>query len=214
MITTAKSQALVPIQDIGFWTGAGLKYSLKKWEFGLKSQLRTNNNALSLDECMAETGVNYEISKNFSIASDFRYSYTKGGNQEFRNDLRYNLDFNYKQPFAKDFSFNLRLRYQHRFTNMFTFTPEYESDFKYRFRGRFKWNKKTHKFYSSTELFRSFTPYTKAEFDALRIVIGDKLNFNNNIIDLSLAYQRNTDNEIPFNFYFLRVIYTLNIERD
>ena len=210
-----RAQTLAPTQDIGAWIGLDVAYGINKWTFSVENQARTHRNAIELEEYLAEIGVFHDLTESVKIGGNLRYSYARNSTLDFRHNIRYNVDVLYKKKLHKKLSWNSRLRFQHRYTDLFNFNPEYEIDSKLRFKTGVKWNpNKKNTLYFTSEIFRSYTPYTKGVFDVFRFKIGDELRLNTNELDLAIAYQIDTGNELAYHFLFVKIAYSFRFKND
>jgi hypothetical protein len=202
-------------QDFGIWLGLQLKKELpEKFELSLEQQLRTCLNTTRIDAYWADLGVNYTINKNFRLQGNVRYIHDVQKTKKTENSLRYNFDLEFRTKIKKKYQLLYRFRYQQKFIDLLqrqrTTISEKESAVRNKVKFVFKY-KKAHRFYFSTELFIQSEVFREAYLDKLRFSLGDKIKTKVGKFNVALGYEVNLQPNDPFSFFFLKVIYSINL---
>jgi len=202
-------------QDFGIWLGLLVKKELpEKFELSLEQQLRTCLNTTRLDDYWAEFGVNYTINKNFRLYGNLRYIHDVKKTKQTENSLRYNFDLEFRTKIKKNYQIKYRFRYQQKFIDFFqakyTKIAEKESAIRNKIKFVFRY-KKVHRFYVSTDLFVRSKVFREAYLDKLRFSLGDKIKTKVGKFNLAFGYEVNLQPSDPFSFFFLKVVYSINL---
>jgi len=202
-------------QDFGIWLGLLVKKELpEKFELSLEQQLRTCLNTTRLDDYWAEFGVNYTINKNFRLYGNLRYILDVKKTKQTENSLRYNFDLEFRTKIKKNYQIKYRFRYQQKFIDFFqakyTKIAEKESAIRNKIKFVFRY-KKVHRFYVSTDLFVRSKVFREAYLDKLRFSLGDKIKTKVGKFNLAFGYEVNLQPSDPFSFFFLKVVYSINL---
>jgi hypothetical protein len=97
--------------DDAFWGGITARVQVnKKLRISLEEQIRFNENYSNLNTMLSEAGVSYDLTKNITARSTFRYYYMPSSHNRFR----YTADLSYSWSKKK---FPLRFKYRVRFQN-------------------------------------------------------------------------------------------------
>jgi hypothetical protein len=208
-------QQLRTQQDFGIWVGVLLKKDLpKKFELSLEQQLRTCLNTTRIDDYWAELGVNYTINKNFRLNGNVRYIHDVKKTKATENSLRYNFDLEFRTKVKKKYQLSYRFRFQQKFIDLLqrqrTTIAEKESAIRNKIKFVFKY-KKAHNFYFSTALFIRSEVFREAYLDKLRFAIGDKVKTKFGKFNFALGYEVNLQPNNPFSFFFLKIVYSINL---
>jgi len=209
------AQQLRTQQDFGVWVGLIVKKDLpKKFEISLEQQFRTCLNSTRMDAYWAELGVNYKLNKHFKLNGNLRYIHDIQKHKAAENSLRYNLDIEFRKKIKKKYQLSYRLRYQQKFIDLLqrqrTTIAEKASAIRNKIKFLLKY-KKAHHFYLSTELFVRSKVFREAYLDKLRFNLGDKIKTNVGQFNIAFGYEVNLQPNDPFSFFFLKVIYILNL---
>ncbi|CAA6810357.1 MAG: Unknown protein [uncultured Aureispira sp.] len=208
-------QQIRPTQDFGIWVGLLVKKELPEhFELSLEQQLRTCLNTTRIDDYWAALGVNYTINKNFRLYGNLRYIHDVKKTKQTENSLRYHLDLEFRAKLKKKHQLKYRFRYQQKFINLLqvqrTRIAEKESAIRNKLKFVFRY-KKVHRFYLSTELFIRSKVFREAYLDKLRFSLGDKIKTKAGALNLALGYEVNLQPNDPFSFFFLKIVYSINL---
>jgi hypothetical protein len=212
---SAYGQEMKKTSDIGLWTSFTAKFEInKKWETSATQELRTFNNAGSIQKSITDFDLDYKINKEFSLRGGLRYAYNREKDNLFSQNIRYNLDFKYKRKLSKDFDLQYRFRYQSNYESPFTGFSDFRQTDKTRNRLKIEYDGKRHSPYFGTELFREHVYYKRAKFKGLRLTLGDEFESKLGEINYGFGYERELNADHPLNFYFLRLNYTIEFENE
>lgn len=196
-----------PYEDFGSWTKIMLKHSLnKKISFANKTELRTTNNALLINQLYTQFSAGVKINKHFSTSMAWRI---KMLNETYglTYENRFHNDITYKNKIS-DFKIFLRLRSQ------LSLNPYVSNEFheRARFKASYKINKKM-SFYLYDELYykmmdqNSFSFYNKNRF-------GTGMEFKiSKSIEMDVKYIRIIDKNVenPEIMNIMGVVFSLEI---
>lgn len=213
--TYLQAQQITITEDFGIWVGVVLKKELpQNFEIYLEQQFRTCSNTTKVDDYIADLGVSYTINKNFKLNGNFRYIHDVKKWKATENSLRYNLDLDFKTKITKRIVLSYRLRYQQKFIDVLrrkrTTINKRSTTARNKFKIAFKYKKKN-QFYFSTELFINSELFRETYFDKLRFYVGDKIKTSVGNFNCALGYEVNVQPNNPFSFFFLKVIYILDL---
>ena len=196
-----------PYEDFGSWTKVKLTQNLnKKISFANKTEIRTIQNALHVNQIYTQFSGRLKMNKHFSTSMAWRI---KMLNETYGNNYenRFHNDITYKNKIS-NFNFFIRLRSQ------FSLNPFGNNEFheRTRLKASYKFNKKL-SIYLYDELYyeimggNSFTFYEKNRF-------GTGVEFQlSNSIDIELKYIRLRDVNIenPEIMNVLGIVFSLEI---
>ncbi|WP_341227581.1 DUF2490 domain-containing protein [uncultured Arcticibacterium sp.] len=113
----AQTEEAVRVQDLETWSSLEFEYEITpKFSLNLEEQLRLKENSSTIDSYFTELSGKYELWKDFSIDTGFRFirsNDTNGKIQGYENHIRYQFDASYKHKIDK-FELKYRLRYQNK----------------------------------------------------------------------------------------------------
>lgn len=113
----AQTEEKIRSQDLETWSALEFEYEITpKLSINLEEQLRLKENSSTIDSYFTELSGKYELWKDFSIGTGFRFiksNDTNGKIQGYENHIRYQFDASYKHKIDK-LELKYRLRYQNR----------------------------------------------------------------------------------------------------
>ncbi|MGH1335139.1 MAG: DUF2490 domain-containing protein [Aureispira sp.] len=210
-----QAQPIPPQQDAGLWLGVQLRYDVPKgFEVSLEQQLRTRQLVTKIDNYWAAVGVSYRINKNFKLAGHFRYIHEVHRWKGSLNSLRYNLDVQFSIPLPNKWRLSYRARYQQKFIDVLqrqkTVIALQNNTLRHRLKVRWKYNK-IYQFYGLVALFVRTNPLTEASLHRFRASIGNKITTEIGQFNVAVGYERNLSPNDTFSFFFLKLIYQIEL---
>ena len=196
-----------PYEDFGSWTKIKLKHSLnKKISFTNKTELRTTNNALLINQLYTQFSGRVKINKHFSTSMAWRIKMLNE-TYGFTYENRLHNDITYKNKIS-DFNIFLRLRSQ------LSLNPYSNNEFheRTRFKASYKINKKM-SFYLYDELYYKIMDQNSfAFYEKNRFATGIEFRLNKSI-DMEVKYIRIRDKNIenPEIMNIMGVVFSLEI---
>jgi long-subunit fatty acid transport protein len=165
-------------QDAQLWTGLGLKANIgKKLSLKYETQTRFYKNASTLRTYYNELSVGYEVVKNLSLGTSYRYSRKdKEGYFAGENRVCINADYAYKIA-ETGLRFKTRARYQLAFDRVGVINDVIYPNVRSTFRWKFDLKYRNADFkrvmpFVGYELFKAIQPAGFSGIDAYRIYAG------------------------------------------
>lgn len=104
----------VEVRDLETWTSAEFNLKVdKKWNFGLQSQMRLDNNSSERKSYLTQLSTDYKFTKKFQMGIGFRHTIkndNEGNIQGNEHFFRFQVNASYKHK-ANRFDFKHRFRY-------------------------------------------------------------------------------------------------------
>lgn len=205
--------------DFATWTSIEVEYEPdKKWELGLETQLRLDENSSAIDEYFSQLKVSREIGKDFEVGIGLRYireNDNRGQIQGYENHFRFQIDTKYEHEIG-GFDMEYRLRYTNK--NEFGLAEEADEDFarqRLRFKAETEYKIKDWKLDPkfSAELFSRFGRDTETEIDQYRLTLGTEYNLKKfGEIRIFYRFENDIENVGTEAFHILGLGYKYTID--
>lgn len=203
------AQELKVVRDLNLWTGVELEKSLSnKFSVSVEQELRLKKNATEINSYFTQAGIEYQISKNFSLGGKYRFIKNQKANNSYENRSRYCFDLKYKGKF-QDFTVQYRMRYQKEIEslNLIDRTIPYEKYFRNKVGIRYTRLKDVSPYFYA-ELFELFQLHEYPEFKQVRIMAGVKYEPGKiGSLDLEYGIDRELSSYLPYTYYILKLNY-------
>ena len=161
-----------------------------------------------------DLGAEYRINKQFKLGAQIRYSYDRKKELDLTHDLRYSVDFKYRLKITKELKLDYRLRYQNKYIDLFEFVDEHKQKAHLRHRLELGYKIKNATVYASTELFREYVYFKKPAYNNLRFMLGTDFKTTYGKLGFALGYEYELNDPYPFEFFFLKLSYTLKLNNE
>lgn len=120
MLMLPALRSVAQVNDAGLWLNISIDKKLNnKFTLSLKQSFRLNENMAELGTALSDLGLEYKISKGFSVSGNYRFSQRRQLDDTYSSRHRYYTDLNYRikaQPFVVRF----RGRYQSQYNDLFS----------------------------------------------------------------------------------------------
>ncbi len=203
------AQDEIVVRDLNLWTGVEIEKTVfDRWTLSLQQEVRLEKNATAFNSTFTQLGIEYELSKNFSLAGKYRYILNKKADEEIYQQSRYNADLSYKGR-LKHISVSYRIRYQKEADNLQFFGWNETSD-------RYLRNRIS---ISYTDL-KKIKPYLHGEFfqihetgaflnkEKFRVTAGVKMSPKNvGTFNVSYGIEHELTEILPYTYFILKMNY-------
>jgi len=209
----ASAQDYKVVRDLHLWSGVQLEKRFNSnWSLHISEEIRLKHNLSEINNHFTETGLWYNLNKNFALEGQYRLTWNKKKDGSYENLTRYAFDLRYKGKidFIKIY---YRLRYQKEVEgwNLIDSEIPYEKYLRNRITIRYN---KLHKLkpYISAEIFRLYKQNQFARYDYVRVLGGVKYN-HSRAGEINLAYGFNHEIGVlqPAMIYLLKLNYTYSL---
>ena len=197
------------VRDLNLWTGAEVEKSVfDHWMVSFKQEVRLKKNATEFSSTFSQLGVDYEISRNFSLAGKYRFILNSKSDKELNKQSRYTVDLNYKGR-LQHISIYYRIRYQKEVENMRLLSIDEPCD-------RFIRNKisirytdlKRIKPYLSAEIFQLHEAGEFLNNDKFRVVSGIKISPKSfGTFNVSYGVEHEINEILPYTYFICKINY-------